>query len=208
MFELTDPEAVLRFMAAHSLATIITAPNGTPNASHLPFCCIAGEEEWILYSHFAIDNTQWMEVEQRPVLVVFGGADAYISPRHYSHTQNVPTWNYAAVHIYGDAVVIQDNDGATDVLEKMIDAFEPEYMDQWNALDAGYKNRLLPGIKAIKVLVTDVKAVRKLSQNKNRTEQRRIEDALGESARAADREVAQLMCELYGSGAGKPALPQ
>jgi predicted FMN-binding regulatory protein PaiB len=50
----------------------------------------------------------------------------------------LPTGDYSAVHIYGDAVVIPDDDGANrDVLEKMIDAVEPEYMGQWHALDAG-----------------------------------------------------------------------
>ena len=91
MYEMTDHDAILRYMSAHSLGTVITAVNNVPNASHLPFCWDAGSDGWVLYSHFAEDNPQWNEMEQGEVLIVFGGADAYISPRHYNATQNVPT---------------------------------------------------------------------------------------------------------------------
>ena len=62
-----------------------------------------------LLGHVARPNPQWqLFAPDRPVLVVFPGAHAYVSPSLYAQHPSVPTWNYVAVHAYGVPRVIED----------------------------------------------------------------------------------------------------
>ncbi len=123
-FESADRNAMLEFMQAHSFASLVTAGNQLPIATHLPF--IISEEDGQLYltSHMARANPQWEEFDAGTTLVIFSGPHAYISPSHYDHQQNVPTWNYVAVHAYGKATLINDEAEGYAVLESMISTYE------------------------------------------------------------------------------------
>ena len=46
-------------------------------------------------------NSQWQSAAGRPVLAIFHGPHAYISPSWYESADVVPTWNYVAVHVSG-----------------------------------------------------------------------------------------------------------
>ena len=67
--------------------------------------------------HLARANPQWRllaESPRTPVLVVFQGADSYVTPSWYETKREtgkvVPTWNYAMVQARGRARVIEDKD--------------------------------------------------------------------------------------------------
>jgi transcriptional regulator len=49
---------------------------------------------------------QWKDLEASEVLVIFNGPHTYISSSWYDH-ENVPTWNYIAVHVYGTVKLIE-----------------------------------------------------------------------------------------------------
>ncbi|WP_257088050.1 FMN-binding negative transcriptional regulator [Sphingobacterium sp. E70] len=53
-------------------------------------------------------------------MVIFSEPHAYISPMHYDKEESVPTWDYIAVHAYGTARIINNEDEKTEVLEQMI----------------------------------------------------------------------------------------
>ncbi|MBK8473954.1 MAG: FMN-binding negative transcriptional regulator [Sphingobacteriales bacterium] len=97
-----------------------------------------------------------------------GEPHAYISPQLYESPINVPTWNYIAVHAYGKAQLIADEIAATALLEQTINYYEAQYMVQWNSLPQDYKDRLLKGIVAFEIVVTELQGKQKLSQNKKR----------------------------------------
>ena len=96
-----DEAEVIQFMQRFSFATIITAKNNYPIATHLPFLVQKKEDKIILQSHFALANSQWKEIEKDEILVIFSEPHAYISASNYDTKENVPTWNYISVHAYG-----------------------------------------------------------------------------------------------------------
>jgi len=87
----TDREKIVAFMQRFSFATIITAKNNLPVATHLPFLVTIREDNVILTSHFAKANNHWSDIENDKVLVIFSEPHAYISPKNYGKELNVPT---------------------------------------------------------------------------------------------------------------------
>jgi transcriptional regulator len=189
----TDQKATLSFMRKYSFATLITAKDNYPTATHIPFVVNETPEGVELISHVALGNTQWQDFEQHPVLVIFSEPHAYISPSHYESEKNVPTWNYIAVHAYGMAKIINDKNSVFAILETMIETYEKEYKSQWDNLPENYKNKMLKGIVAFKITVSNLQAKKKLSQNKTSSERENIMHFLAESELSTERAVSEYM---------------
>jgi transcriptional regulator len=188
-----DKEEIIAFMRKYSFATIISAKDNFPIATHLPFIITENDDELVLISHFAKANQQWTEIVENQVLVIFSEPHAYISPKHYEKELSVPTWNYIAVHAYGKAEIITEVEKSFDVLEKMIDSYEADYKTQWSGLPMDYKMKMLNGIVTFQMTVTDLQAKWKLSQNKTNLERQRIIETLSGSAESGERQIAAFM---------------
>ncbi len=192
----TDKKEIIEFISQYNFAAIVSAKDNVPSATHLPFVITEEAGEIVLYSHYAKANKQWQDIKDNKVLVIFAEPHAYISPKYYGHQQNVPTWNYAAVHIYGTAELIESVEGAIDVLERSIDFFEPAYKEQWEKLDEKFKLGMINGIAAFKIKVTDIQAKKKLSQNRSEEERQLIIESFSKSDNPNEREIAEHMKHL------------
>lgn len=189
-----DRNEAISFMKRFSFASIITAKNNRPVASHLPFVVKEQGKEIILLSHFARANAQWTDLaDNQEALVIFNEPHAYISPSNYESLQNVPTWNYIAVHAYGRAQMVSDTADVMAMLEAMIDAFEPAYRAQWGGLSDDFKHKMSKGIAAFTIKVERLEAKRKLSQNKKDSERKRIVETLSKSDQALEQQIAEYM---------------
>jgi len=192
-FLTTDQNEIVAFMKEYSFATIITAKDNYPTATHLPFIISTREDKVILTSHFAKANSHWESLEECESLVIFSEPHAYISPMHYEKELNVPTWNYISVHAYGQAKLITDERSTFEVLEATIENYEIGYKKQWNNLPNDYKLKLVKGIVAFEVIITNLQAKKKLSQNKTEKEQKNIIDSLSLSDDKNERDIARYM---------------
>src|ERR1700680_4492985 len=99
-----DDKAILKtFIREHSFGILVTQGDDAPCATHLPFLYNAERGHYgLLSAHMARANPQWQSfASEREALVIFQGPHAYISPSWYDVAASVPTWNYAAVHVYG-----------------------------------------------------------------------------------------------------------
>jgi transcriptional regulator len=196
-----DQEEILPFLRAYPFATIINQEGNRPVATHLPFVVRLVEDQLILEAHFARANEQWkLLAEGQETLVIFAEPHAYISPRHYDKIQNVPTWNYQAVHVYGQARLLETAAEGFAHLERLIATFEQGYQAQWAGLSEGYKQAMLAGIVAFELEVTEVQAKAKLSQNKTITEQERIAAELTKSEDSVIRDLGLAMVRNVGKG--------
>jgi transcriptional regulator len=189
----TDKESTLAFMQRYSFATIVSVQGEVPVATHLPFVISTRGDDIVLTAHTAKQNDQWKTFSAGTVLVIFSEPHAYISPSHYDKKLNVPTWNYVAVHCYGRAAVISDSQRVMQCLEEMIDLYEPAYKPQWQSLPDDYKAGMANGIVAFEILVTEIQAKEKLSQNKNEAERKRIADALAQSHDSNEQAIGEYM---------------
>ena len=184
---------IISFMKQYSFATIVTALDNVPLATHLPFTITQNNDHLILTSHFARANEQWNHLPKCKTLVIFSEPHAYISPSHYEKILNVPTWNYISVHAYGNATIIEDPIHGFASLEEMIANFEPAYKKQWDALPEDFKTKMLKGIVPFRIIVDDLQAKKKLSQNKTTAEQQKIIDTLSRSSLANEKSIADYM---------------
>ncbi|WP_400190518.1 FMN-binding negative transcriptional regulator [Hymenobacter sp. B81] len=197
-----EPTVLVDFMQRHSFATLVTAASGLPVATQLPFTArLSAAGQVVLTAHLARANPQWRELTAGPALVIFSEPHAYVSPRHYEQTQNVPTWNYIAVHAYGSAQLLETESARRQVLEDLIQANEPEYLPQWQALAPDYQQRMLGAIVAFELTATDLQAKYKLSQNRTPAEQRALAAAFAHSGNASARQLADYMPPAHESTA-------
>jgi transcriptional regulator len=180
-FQQPDQATAIEYMKTYSFATLITASDNTPRATHLPFVIEVENENIILHSHMAKDNPQWEEFAKGSCLVVFSNPNAYISPSLYEKNDNVPTWNYVAVHASGKAVIMDSEAEKIELLERMIQTYEPEYLEQWKTVSERYKSNLFPDLVAFKIHVTQLECKEKLSQNRSKKERENITHSLLES---------------------------
>lgn len=188
-FRVEDEEHALTLMRAHPLATLIsTAAAGEPPVSHVPLLAARSADGLVLTGHLARPNPQWKAWRDGDaVLAVFHGPQAYVSPAWYATAQAVPTWNYAVVHAAGTVTMAHDSETKELVLKALIDAHDPPYHAQWDALDVAWREQMKAGIVAFRIAVTRLDAKFKVAQNRSAADRAGVLDALqrgGEQARA------------------------
>jgi transcriptional regulator len=126
MNELSDLHDVIR---AAQLASFVTATADGLIAAPLPLFLIPEEGAYgTLYGHQARPNPQWRSIPVGGALAIFMGPDAYVSPSWYpakqEHGKVVPTWNYVAVHAYGQVEFFDDPDRLLDVVTRLTNLHE------------------------------------------------------------------------------------
>ncbi|MGA7479288.1 MAG: FMN-binding negative transcriptional regulator [Azonexus sp.] len=168
-------------MRAHPLATLIShGPDGL-NANHIPLLLADGK----LQGHVARANPLWKVGNVAgEVLVIFHGHESYISPSGYAtkaeHGKVVPTWNYVAVHAYGDLRVIDDPAWIFGQISALTAANEAVLPQPWAVTDApaDYIERMLGAIVGIEIGITRMLGKWKISQNQPPANQTSLTKAL------------------------------
>jgi len=191
-----DQQQVIAFMQRYSFATIVSVKDNTPIATHLPFLIKVEDDQIILRAHFAKANPQAKDSIGQQVLVIFTEPHAYISPKNYEKVENVPTWNYLAVHAYGKCEILEGEENKAALLEETIKNYDLDYLKQWDGLSEDYKRKMMNGIVAFEIVVEDLQAKAKLSQNRAETEQQHIIETLSKSADTTESEIATYMAQL------------
>lgn len=174
-FAETRPEELARIVSAHPLGMLVTHGSDGLDADHIPFEFDAQEgTHGVLRAHVARANPVWQRTpDGAPVMVVFRGAEAYISPswypsKHDAHRQ-VPTWNYEVVHAHGTLAVCDDDRFVRRIVARLTKRREAGEPVPWKMGDAapGFVDELLRHIVGIEIAVTSLVGKRKLSQNKD-----------------------------------------
>jgi transcriptional regulator len=189
-----DRATILAFMRANPFAILVSNVDGIPFATHLPLLIEEAGDQIIIQGHMAKANAHWKSMkETEESLIIFHGPHAYISPTLYEHRESVPTWNYAAVHVYGEPTLFTDEESLRATLHRMIDTFESSYMTQWSELSEQYQSRMMKHIVGFNIKVKRLEGKFKLSQNRTKGEQARVIQCLNQSQDSNISGVAQLM---------------
>ena len=189
-----DRSTILTFMRANPFAILITTADGVPFATHLPLLIDETGDQIVVQGHMARANAHWKSMkDSEESLVIFHGPHAYISPSWYESRESVPTWNYAAVHVYGEPTLFSDEEGLRATLHRMIDTFESSYMAQWSELSEQYQSRMMKHIVGFEIKARRLEAKFKLSQNRTKGEQARVIQCLNQSKDSNVSGVAELM---------------
>lgn len=185
-FNIDDRQRMVAFMRANSFALLTTVAGSEPFVSHLPLHYVeGGSGQGRLVGHMARANPQWRHFnEQTKVLAVFWGPHAYISPAWYETPNQVPTWNYETVHVYGTARIVEDQEQTLETLRQLVDTYEGGFARPWRMqnLPEGMAAGMTRGIVGFEIDIERLEGKAKLSQNKT----------------VADREKAAAMLEALG----------
>ncbi|HLM00384.1 MAG TPA: FMN-binding negative transcriptional regulator [Pyrinomonadaceae bacterium] len=198
-FAETDEENLLAFMREFNFAALVTAENDLPAATHLPFIVEKRDgDKIVLSAHLAKANLQWKQFENKQALVIFQQPHAYVSPLLYGEKNNVPTWNYVAVHAYGKVEAFKTAEENLAFLAKMVEAFDPDYFQtDWQEIYDDYKINLARGVVAFEIEVTDLQGKKKLNQNKPGKTAENVIEAFEKSDRENEKLIAKYMKEVH-----------
>lgn len=161
------PEVLAAFIRAHPLATLVVAPRGTLEATHVPLLL----EDGVLRGHVARANPVWQAAGDK-ALAIFHGPQTYVSPGWYptkkSDPRVVPTWNYVAVHAGGILGTVEEPSALLGIVSRLTERFESERAEPWRVSDAPaeYVERLLSGIVGIEIPIARMEGKWKASQNR------------------------------------------
>jgi transcriptional regulator len=195
-FRVRDHADAIAFMRANPFAILVSSIDDGPFATHLPVFMRATDEQLVIRGHVAKANPHWRHLEQQPnCLTIFHGAHAYVSASNYTTRENVPTWNYGAVHVYGNARVLPSPEDLQGILHQLIGTFEPAYAEQWASFSAPYRERMLSHIVGFEIAVTKIEPKFKLSQNRSTEEQANVIASLGKADDTTISGVSRLMRE-------------
>lgn len=196
-FQVRDQNDAIAFMRANPFAILISNTEAGPFATHVPLAVHADGERITLRGHVGRANPHWQYLTEQPLcLTIFHGAHAFVSTSNYTIRESVPTWNYAAVHAYGNARVYSTPGELLPMLHALISEFDPPYAGQWASLGEAYRERMLSHIVGFEIAITKLEAKFKLSQNRTRQEQENVLASLSASPDTAASGVAILMHQL------------
>ncbi|WP_079203963.1 FMN-binding negative transcriptional regulator [Pseudomonas sp. CC6-YY-74] len=209
-FRQDDLATLHRQIAACRLATIVSQGPSGLQASHLPLLLEPAEGEFgTLYGHFARANPQWQELANGgEVLTIFSGPEAYVSPTWYpakaEHGKVVPTWNYIAVHAYGQAEVFDDAERLLALVSRLSQRHEAGRAQPWAVSEAppDYIDSMLRAIVGFALPIQRLEGKWKLGQNRSAADQSGVREGLSNSLDARDRELAARMNTPSGPAQG------
>lgn len=196
------PEVLHGLIRDEPLGLLISAGNGGLQANPVPFVLHApAGEPAVLECHLAVANPQWRDlVEEREVLVVFQGPQAYVTPSWYAakgeHGRVVPTWNYVVVQVRGTARAVDDPTWLLRHLNELTDQSERPMEFPWGVSDApeSFIAAQMKGIVGVRIAVESMIGKWKLSQNRSRADREGVVHGLSTLGGAAA-EVAALMAD-------------
>lgn len=197
-FKETNPDEILHFIGKNALGILVNSTGiFEPLVSHIPFISSLDNDEIILEGHLSIHNPHAEQIKKgKTALVIFQGPNAYISSSVYTH-ENVPTWNYQAVHIYG-TVEILTKDALQAHLDQAVDFFESgrENKLNYSNFSKSMLDSYLNEIIGFRLRTYKIEAAYKMSQNRNNTDFQNIVTDLSQSKNSLDQEVAKEMDKL------------
>ncbi|KIA99311.1 protease [Flavobacterium sp. KMS] len=194
IFKNEDPEAIRAFLKENSFGILINQTNGKLWATHIPLEIETNADgKEILCGHISKLNPQGEGFTQNDqILAVFSGPHSYISSSWYDH-ENVPTWNYIAVHIYG-RIKIVNHEAAVESLKKLVDKYEANSEKPIRVEDLSAKTmRQAHGIIAFEIEIDEIQATKKMSQNRDDVNYKNIITALEKTENPQSIAVAKEM---------------
>lgn len=162
-----NQEDIQNFIHENGFGILVNQTDGKLWATHIPLLLEEKNGKQILVGHVSRENPQAKSFKTNDdVLVIFSGAHTYISSSWYDN-ENVPTWNYLAVHVYGK-VKLHSLEESIEALKRLVNKYEAKSEKPVRIEDLSEKTMLQArGIVSFEIEITAIEAKKKLSQNRD-----------------------------------------
>jgi len=194
-FRNNDGSTINDFIRHHGFGILVSQSDNKMVATHIPLELSADEAK--LTGHIAKANPQWKNFQSNSeVMVIFPGPHAYVSSSWYDH-ENVPTWNYIAVHVYGKIEIIE-GEQLLECLKHLVDKYETgsEHPVSVEKMSPEYVRKSIQGLVGFEITITSIEAAYKLSQNRDRKNYINIISELEKRGDHSSHEVADEMKKI------------
>jgi transcriptional regulator len=185
----------------YNFATLVSGTVDGLVASHLPLLLDAERgPQGTLIGHLARANPHAEALRSDgEALAIFHGPHAYVSPTWYTVPMAVPTWNYVAVHAYGQPRLIEDEERLYGMVEALVHYHEAQFAYAWDlAARRDYAQKLLKNIVGFEMPISRLEGKAKLSQNRSRADREGVIAGLTAQAEPSGLAVAARMHEGLG----------
>jgi transcriptional regulator len=178
-FRQAPEAATLAFLRARAFGTLAVNAEAGPLLSHVPF--LLAEDAASADLHLVRSNPI-ARMDGVSAVIAVSGPDGYVSPDWYGVDDQVPTWNYVAVHLRGRLERLGDG-LMRDMLDRQSAAYEERLAPKrpWTAdkMSAGALDRLMRSILPFRLHVERIDATWKLNQNKPEAARLAAAEAIG-----------------------------
>lgn len=166
-YENKDIDQIKRFLNENSFGILVNVVDNKPWGTHIPLELeqdLKGTD--VLVGHIAKANPQWRYFsDNAEVLCIFNGPHAYVSSSWYKE-EEVPTWNYIAVHVYGTLKILSEEETMASMF-RLVDKYEVSSKNPINLKDMSPKTlRQVKGVVGFQIQITNIQATYKLSQTR------------------------------------------
>ena len=188
------------FIDTYNFGQLICTNGDNLNIAFLPFSLnLTNFPLGSLQCHVARNNSIWRDIKKGRITAIFLGPHAYISPRWYSSSDQVPTWNYSAVFAEGRATLL-DDDQLIPLLKTLTDSEENRTRNKskWSTKEVGtpkYRS-MMKAIVGIELQIEKIYGKLKMSQNRSSKDRVGAINGLGEGASENHVAVAKMIKEI------------
>ncbi|MGR3542262.1 MAG: FMN-binding negative transcriptional regulator [Hasllibacter sp.] len=189
-FRAPDEARDLAHAARRGFGVLAANGDGAPLLAHVPFVMEGRAADL----HLVRSNPLARALPARATLIV-AGPDGYVSPDWYGTPDQVPTWNYVAIHLTGRLARLPDG-----ALRAHLDALSARFEGAlpkrpWTSakMSPGTMERMMRAIVPARLTIERIESTWKLNQNKPDAARRAAAGAIGGSHGAGLAELAALM---------------
>ena len=194
IYENQNLEEVKQFIQENSFGILVSQQDGKSMATHIPLELSKNDDgNDVLVGHISKANPQWHNFKDKgEILAIFNGPHSYISSSWYDF-EEVPTWNYIAVHVRGTIKTIEGK-ALYNSLKALMEKYERPSKNPVKIEDMSDKTmRQINGIVGFEIEITDIQAAYKLSQNRDDKNHETIVDELEDTSNPGSKAIAEQM---------------
>jgi transcriptional regulator len=194
-FAEADLTRLHEFIGQNSFGLLVSPVDGLPFASHLPFLLDRAVGPYgTLVCHVARANPQWQQAAGQTALAIFSGPHAYVSPTWHEAENVVPTWNYTAIHVYGQVEAVEDKAALLNLVQKMVHFYEQAMPRPWSFDPSStFVERMLAQVVGIRIEIEKIEGKWKLNQNHPVEHRKNVARALRERQDENAQAIAAMM---------------
>lgn len=179
-FAETDRDTIISFIEEHPFATVIINDGVKNFATQIPVLLAEREEKLYIRGHVYRRADHYPALAaSKEVLLLFTGADCYVSASWYSKRGQASTWNYMTVQLRGTITMLGQDD-TYNIIEDLTHQYEDEQENPELTEDMSdeYISENLKAIAGFEIAIADIDATFKLNQNKDNESYKNVVEQL------------------------------